>query len=340
MNKVWQLITDLSNKRGITEIAINGEDSVFVERDDEFIGLNVKLPLKDLFEFADEVAKQNKQVCDEENPIFDGILPDGSRINIIRKPFVKSDIAITIRKYAAKSMSLINGAELFNINPRWIPFFSTIVKTKANIIVSGGTGIGKTTFLNMMLNEISPDERIITIEDTLELSFNRKNYVSLESGAKISTKKVTLTTSDLVRNSLRMKPERIFIGEIRGPEIFDLLQAMNTGHEGSMTSIHANSSVEALTRLETLYLMGGFDVPITVVRSHISQAVDYIIQLGKDREGCRCVKKVIEVGNMEAGNILTTTILDYDSELNFTGVVPGNFNQLVEEGILERDFFS
>ncbi len=341
MNKVWQMLNDLSNKRGITEIAINGENSVFVERDGEFIGLNVVLSLSDLFEFASEVAKSNNELCDEMNPIFDGTLPDGSRINIIRKPFVKSEIAITIRKFATKSMSLLNGSELFGIDPKWLPFFSSLVTAKSSVLISGGTGIGKTTFLNMFINEIPVDERIITIEDTLELSFNRKNYVSLESGRKRMSQSVAVSTSDLVRNALRMKPERIIIGEVRGAEVFDLLQAMNTGHDGSMTSVHANSSVEALTRIESLYLMSGYDVPLNIVRSHIAQAIDFIIQLGLDSDGKRCVKQIIEINSMEGDTILTSSILEHKGgELKFSGIVPNRIDHLVQNGTIERDFFN
>ncbi len=334
-NPVWKLLHDLASKKGISEITINGENQVFIEKDGEFIGLNVSLSLAEIFSFARNVAEINNQVFDDKTPIFDGILPDGSRINIIAKPFVKSGIAVTIRKYLLKNYSLTHAPNLYHFDPRWLPFFRSLVTARMNVIISGGTGVGKTTLMNMLISEIPVGERLITIEDTLELNVNRKNYVALETSSDSD-----ITISDLVRNSLRMKPDRVFIGEVRGPEAFDLMQAMNTGHEGSMSTIHANSALEALTRLETLYMMSGYNFLTPVVRSHISTGIDFIIQISRDMSGKRFISEVIEIGGMEGETILFSPIFEREGgELKFTGIPPSNLARLTAYSEIESDFF-
>lgn len=341
MNPVWKFLEDISTKKGINEIVINGPKSVFVERAGEFIGLNVTFTKTDLTGFIDEVAKYNKKKCDHESPLFDGSLPDGSRVNIILAPFCTSFCAITIRKYTVSNLTLDGHSQSFGIAERWVKFFKALVKSKQNFVISGGTGVGKTTFMNMLIREIPQDQRIITIEDTIELNVPHVNNVRLESGAKLEEGESNISTRDLVKNTLRMRPDRIIIGEVRGPEVFDLLQAMNTGHDGSMASVHANSPVECLSRLETLFLMSGFDLPYHVVRRQISTAVDYIIQLGRGPGGKRMVKNVLEINGMEASTILTSSILEeIDGELQSTGVVPNKIRDLVETGEISRDYFN
>ena len=212
--------------------------------------------------------------------------------------------------------------------------------SKLNVVVSGGTGVGKTTFLNLLINEIKSEERVITIEDTLELSVNLPNAVRLESGTKILQSKCNLTTRDLVKNTLRMRPDRIIIGETRGPELFDLLQAMNTGHEGSMTSIHANSGGECLSRMETLFLMAGFEIPINVVRKQMASAINFIVQLGRDLEGKRVITQIVEVCGMEGAVMLTQPIAErIDGELMFQGIAPKVIAKLRSLGGLSSSFF-
>lgn len=334
-NSVWKFLKELSTKKGISEITINGENQAFIEKDGEFIGLNVSLPLEDIFNFSKEVCAYNNEEFNESEPIFDGILPDGSRINIIAKPFVKSGIAITIRKYLLKNHGLNHAPSLFDFDPKWLPFFRSLVSGRFNVIISGGTSVGKTTLMNMLISEIGVGERLITIEDTLELNINRKNYVALETSSKSH-----VTVSDLVKNSLRMKPDRIFIGEVRGKEAFDLMQAMNTGHEGSMSTIHANSAIEALTRLETLYMMSGYNFTTPVVRSHISSGVDFIIQLSRDLTGKRFINEIVEIGSMEGDTILFSPIFERENGvLNFTGIPPAGLERMTTYGELEADFF-
>ncbi len=339
-NSLWNLINDLNKKSGITEILINGPKNVFVEKGGQFIQLNANLPEADIKAFIKEVADHNQKRCDQDNPIMDGTLPDGSRINIINEPFVMGSAAISIRKYLKFISTFDQNHQIFGLNPGWITFIKAIINAKANVVVSGGTGVGKTTFLNLLINEIPKHERLITIEDTLELSVSIPNVVRLESGAKSLMSSTTVTTRDLVKNTLRMRPDRIIIGETRGGELFDLLQAMNTGHEGSMTSVHSNSGSECLSRLETLFMLAGFEIPLIVVRKQMASAINFIIQLGRDQEGNRVVTEIFEICGMEGPVIIAQTIADrVDGELVFKGIAPKIMDKLNRQGNLPLNFF-
>ncbi len=339
-NSIWNLINDLSKKNGITEILINGPKSVFVEKGGQFIQINANLPDADIKQFIKEVADMNQKTCDGDNPILDGNLPDGSRINIINEPFVSGSAAISIRKYLKSIASFETNQNIFGLTPHWIDFLKAIVHSRLNVVVSGGTGVGKTTFLNLMINEISKAERVIAIEDTPELTINMPNVVRLESGAKALMSKSALSTRDLVKNTLRMRPDRIIIGETRGGELFDLLQAMNTGHDGSMTSVHASSAAECLSRMETLFLLAGFEIPMTVVRKQMASAIQFIIQLGRDKEGNRIISEIIEVCGMEGPTMLIQTIARReDGFLVFDGIAPKTMDKLNAHGGLPMNFF-
>ncbi len=338
-NSVWNLIDELSKKKGITEIIINSPDFVYIEREGELIRLNTSIEANDIATFCQEVAGMNKLYFNEESPIIDGVLPDGSRINIISDVYTEKYPAITIRKYL-KEINLFDDLDgKFNITEKWIRFFKALVAAKCNIIVSGGTGVGKTTFLNLLLQEVSPTERVITIEDTKELKFNNPNTVRMftaNASAKLAN---PLDMRSLVKNSLRMRPDRIIIGEVRGAEAFDLLQVMNTGHDGSMCTIHANSPSEALMRIENLMLFSGFDIPINARRFQVSTAIDFIIQLDRHREHGRIVAKITEVGKMEGDKILLQDIGELgDTGPQFTGLVPMRIHKLMDAG-LDSDFF-
>ncbi len=340
-NTLWRMLNDLSTKKGISEISINGPRSVFVERDGKFIQLNVDLAPKDIYEFIQDVAKRNRKVCDQNTPILDGLLPDGSRINVITSPFVQGYPAISIRKYIKGIKSFHSIPGVFGLYEKWIQFFKAMVSARMNIIVSGGTGVGKTTFLNLLLNEINPTERVITIEDTIELSVQLPNLVRLESGHKPLSSATTISARELVKNSLRMRPDRIILGEVRGGELFDLLMAMNTGHDGSMCSVHASSTVECLGRLETLFLLAGFEVPLKAIRRQIATGVDYIVQVSRLRDGRRVVTEISEVTGMEGDNILTSRIASFDDEgLHSQGITPSKIDRLHTDGGLPRDFFN
>ena len=339
-NTVWSLVNELASKKGITEIVINGPKTVFVERGGQFIQLNVNLTKRDMYDFIDEIALYNKKTCDEETPIFDGNMPDGSRINAIIEPFAAGAPAISIRKYMKTIKNFDQSPGVFGLSTKWVEFFKAIVSARMNIVVSGGTGVGKTTFLNLLLGELSPAERIIAIEDTIELSIGVPNVVRLEVRGKGKNKDDDFGTRDLVKNTLRMRPDRIIIGEIRGGELFDLLQAMNTGHDGSMTSLHSNSPGECLSRMETLYLLAGFDIPYHVVRKQMSTAVDFIVQVSRNREGVRVVSEIMEITGMEGTAISTQTIAELvDDELQFTGLTPKNMEKIHHMGGIPIDFF-
>jgi pilus assembly protein CpaF len=341
VNKLWSLIQDLSSKQGITEIIVNGPKSVFVEQKGSFVQLDYTVSKDHIYEFIDDVAGFNKKECNDENPILDGNLPDGSRVNIIREPFSYGSPAITIRKYIKGLKSFDQLENIFGLSKEWVQFLKAIVKGKLTIMISGGTGVGKTTFLNLLLNELDVGERVVTIEDTLELNFDLPNCVRMESRKALGAKTQWIKTRDLVKNALRMRPDRIIIGETRGEELFDLLQAVNTGHEGSMSSVHANSSRECLSRLETLFLMSGYDVPLRVVRRQITDGLDIVIQIGKDRKGRRVVKEITEIGEMEGETILTHSIAKWsEGRLTPTGLVSAHLGHLEEVAGLPKNFFN
>lgn len=338
---VWGLIKELESKKGITEVVINGPKNVFVERAGQFIQLNYVLTKNDIIQFAKEVAQFNKRPFDHFHPIVDGNLPDGSRINIINEPFSQGSPSISIRKYLRQLKSFDTNPGIFGLDTNWVDFLKAAVSAKLNIIVSGGTGVGKTTMLNMLLKEISSQERVITIEDTLELQIDLPNMVRLEARNYLSTEGASLSIRDLVKNTLRMRPDRVIIGESRGGELFDLLQAMNTGHDGSMSSIHSNSPGECLSRMETLFLLAGYEIPVQVVRKMIASAIDVIIQISRNREGERIISSISEITGMEGPNILSQQIAQYEeNKLIKTGIASHNMEKLHRYGGLPMNFFS
>lgn len=340
-NIIWNFLNDVAGKKGISEISINGIRSVFIEKQGHFYQINAHFTAQDIKQFVDEVAKQNGKICDANHPIMDGVLPDGSRINVIYPPFVKDGPAISIRKYSPYIQTFSDDPSIFGLGSGWCDFFKACVGARMNLIISGGTGAGKTTFLNLLINEIHQTERIVTIEDTLELSLKQPNIVRLESGEKGDVTLAKLSTRDLVKNTLRMRPDRIIVGESRGGEIFDLFQAMNTGHEGSMTSIHANSSAECLTRMETLYLLAGFDVPLLAVRKMMTQAIHFIVQISRNQNGDRVISEIMELTGMEGHTITAHKIAEIqEGQLVATGIAPKCFDRLHRQGGLELEFFN
>jgi len=334
-NLIQELVDELSKLPDLTEIIINKLDAIYIERNGEMILLENKITEAELEEYCQALARFNKREFNSEHPVFDGNLPDGSRVNIIHKDYARYCHAVTIRRYLKTIKNFDSAKTMFSLDQESVKFMKAIVASKMNILVSGGTGVGKTTFLNMLLNEVSQSERIITIEDTRELQFQHLNSVRLESRPNEG-----LSTRDLLKNSLRMRPDRIIVGEVRGAEAFDLLQAMNTGHEGSMCSLHANSPREAIIRLENLFLMAGFDIPTKALRYQISSSINFIIQLKRDKDGKRHIAHVCEVGKMEGDMILVQDIGLYkDQKFRFNGLVPSCIDRLVKVG-LEKDFFN
>ena len=337
-NRVGEVIEELSKKSGISEIVINRPDNIYVEKDGEMIRLDVKFSDEDLEKFCHEIANYNRKDFNSYSPILDGVLPDGSRINLVHKDYTNTCHAITIRRYQKNIKNFAGSPGIFSLSDEWINFFKLLVKARMNVVISGGTGVGKTTFLNLLLQELSFKERVITIEDTRELQLSLPNVVRLEARPPVADLK-GLTVRELLRNTLRMRPDRIIVGEVRGEEVFDLLQAMNTGHEGSMTSVHANSPGECLLRLENLYMLSGYELPLKALRYQICTAIDFIIQIKRDKDGHRIIHQVTEVANMEGDRILTQDIGTWkDGEFRFTGLVPSKVAKLQKAG-LSKDFF-
>lgn len=336
--RIHDFLDELAKRNGITEVIINRPDNVFVEKDGELIKLDTKFRDEEIEGFCQDIAQFNRKTFNAENPIMDGNLTDGSRINLIHKDYTNAHHAITIRKYLKNIRTFTDAPGIFGLSPEWVSFLQLLMKARMNVVVSGGTGVGKTTLLNLLLQEIDPKERVITIEDTRELQFNNPNTVRLEARPASVTSQ-GLTIRDLLKNTLRMRPDRIIVGEVRGGEVFDLLQAMNTGHEGSMTSVHANSPGETLLRLENLYMLAGYDLPLKALRYQISSAVDYIIQIRRNKNGERVVQQVTEIAGMEGEKILMQDIgLMKEDGLQFTGLVPSEFAKLQKAG-LPKDFF-
>jgi len=341
-NGLWDLVNTLLGKEGVTEIAINGPQKIFVEREGRFYLLKNEISEESIAGFVTKIAALNKSICDEQHPIMDGLMPDGSRINIVHPPFSNGSPAITIRRYLKNITSFDDNPNIFGLSAGWISFFKALVDAKSNLIISGGTGVGKTTLINLILREISPAERVVTIEDTLELNLLIPNWVRLESRSLIGNNPVQITTRDLLKNALRMRPDRIIVGEVRGKEVFDLLQAMNTGHEGSLSSVHASSTRECLSRLENLFLLAEATVPLNAIRSQICYAVDFIVQLGRTREGERVVREIAELTAMEGGNVLMNSIAKWNGhELAPTGTVPSEWAKIVgSTSHVALDFFA
>lgn len=338
-NSVWKMLDDLNKKSGITEIIINNIDNVYIEREGELVRLNIKHASEHISQFIKDVASFNKSELNSRYPLLDGSLPDGSRINIVSSEFTGAAPAITIRKYLKTIKNFDGSPGIFGLDERAIQFLKTLVIAKKNIIVSGGTGSGKTTFLNLLLQEVPSIERVITIEDTRELQFKLPNSVRLLAKQSTTESLKSLSIRDLLKNTLRMRPDRIIIGEVRGEEAFDLLQAMNTGHDGSMCTIHANNPPEALSRLENLFMFAGFDIPVKAIRQQICGAIDYVVQLDRNREGKRIVSKISEINNMEQDRILFSDIMNSTGGMpSFTGLVPSQMKSLMEFG-LTADFF-
>lgn len=337
-NGINELIDELAKKAGISELIINKNDNIYVEKDGEMIRIDAKFSDAEIDDFCESLAQYNRKEFGPESPILDGNLPDGSRVNLIHKDYTGSTHAITIRRYQKNIKTFDASPAIFGLNKQWTDFLKLLVRARMNVVVSGGTGVGKTTFLNLLLQEMTPKERVITIEDTRELQFNLPNVVRLEARPAVADMK-GLAIRDLLKNTLRMRPDRIIVGEVRGGEVFDLLQAMNTGHEGSMTSVHANSPSECLLRLENLYLLSGYDLPIKALRYQVSTAIDFIIQIRRDKNGQRIVHQVSEVANMEGDKILMQDIGVWkNGEFRFTGLVPSCVARLQKAG-LPKEFF-
>nr|WP_240046734.1 CpaF family protein [Paracraurococcus ruber] len=289
----------------ITDIMVNGHDRVFVEQHGKVTLSGVRFrDNQHLANIAQRIAAAVGRRIDESSPMVDARLADGSRVNIVFPPLALDGPAVSIRKFARRVIDFDRLVEFGALPRPMAKALQVAARSRLNVVISGGTGSGKTTMLNALSRMIDPTERIVTVEDAAELQLQQPHVVRLETRPPSLEGKGEVTQRDLVRNALRMRPDRIILGECRGAEAFDMLQAMNTGHDGSMSTVHANTSRDALTRIENMVMMGSFGLPTRAIRTQIASAVDLIIQVERQRDGARRVMQVTEVVGLE-GEVFT-----------------------------------
>ena len=310
--KKLDILQELLENPDITEIMVNGKDNIFYEKSGYIEKWNKHFDSEQkLADIAQRIAAMSNRMVNEACPIVDTRLEDGSRVNIVLPPVAMDGPVITIRKFYDKPLTIDRLIELGTITEEAAHFLEKLVKSRYNIFISGGTGSGKTTFLNVLSDYIPDDERVITIEDSAELQLhNIKNLVRLEARMANSEGNNAVAIRDLIKSSLRMIPDRIVVGEVRGAEALDMLQAMNTGHDGSLSTGHGNSPKDMLTRLETMVLMG-MNMPIDAIRTQIASAIDIIVHLARQRDKSRKVVQIAEVGDYKNGEIELTPLFRF-----------------------------
>lgn len=310
--KKLDILQELLENPYITEIMVNGKDNIFYEKSGYIEKWNKHFDSEQkLADIAQRIAAMSNRMVNEACPIVDTRLEDGSRVNIVLPPVAMDGPVITIRKFYDKPLTIDRLIELGSITEEAAHFLEKLVKSRYNIFISGGTGSGKTTFLNVLSDYIPDDERVITIEDSAELQLhNIKNLVRLEARMANSEGNNAVAIRDLIKSSLRMRPDRIVVGEVRGAEALDMLQAMNTGHDGSLSTGHSNSPKDMLTRLETMVLMG-MNMPIDAIRTQIASAIDIIVHLARQRDKSRKVVQIAEVGDYKNGEIELTPLFRF-----------------------------
>jgi len=316
----------------VTEVMVNGPQEVWIERDGRLELTTLRFTDDShLRRIINKIVAQVGRRIDEASPMVDARLPDGSRVNAIIPPLSLSGPLVTIRKFTQNRLALNDFVRLGTLTPEAIEFLNRCIAAELNILVSGGTGSGKTTLLNAMSTAIPDGDRIVTIEDAAELRLNQEHVLRLESRPANIEGEGAVTIRDLVRNSLRMRPDRIIVGEVRGAEALDMLQAMNTGHDGSLTTLHANTPRDALSRVETMVLMAGFDLPVRAIRQQVASALDLIIHLERLQDGTRRVTQITEVQRMEVDVITLQDIYEFKVD----GVLPnGHVNgRLIPTGL-------
>ena len=340
----------------VTEIMVNNHREIFIERGGRIFPTDVQFASEThLRRILDKIVAQVGRRVDESSAMVDARLPDGSRVNAIIPPLSLNGPAMTIRKFAQRRLEMHDLVGLGTISEEMGEFLGLCVKARLNVLVSGGTGSGKTTFLNVLSSFIPNDERIITIEDAAELRLDQRHWLRLESRPANVEGTGQVTIRDLLRNALRMRPDRIVVGEVRGSEALDMLQAMNTGHEGSLTTIHANSPRDALARLETLVLTAGVELPLRAIREQVASAFDLLVQITRLVDGSRRISHVTEVLRMESDVITLQDIFlarppDEESAaaqisrllspLSCTGLKPHFLEKLAANGVtLPATFF-
>ena len=311
----------------ISEVMVNGPYSIYVERSGKLDLTEIKLrDDKHVLDLINRIVTPIGRRCDEASPMVDARLKDGSRVNAIIPPLALSGPTITIRKFSKVPLRAENLIDFGSASFGMLGFLDACVKARANVVVCGGTGSGKTTLLNILSNFIPEDERIVTIEDSAELQLSQRHTITLESRPANAEGSGRITIRDLVRNSLRMRPDRIIVGECRSGETLDMLQALNTGHDGSMTTAHANSSRDLIARLETMVLMAGMELPVRAIREQIASAIDIIVNQSRLKDGSRKIVEISEVVGMEGEVVTLQTLFRFNVEgYDATGKVMGRF---------------
>jgi pilus assembly protein CpaF len=312
----------------ITEIMVNGPFDVWVERQGRLFETTVRFTDEShLRRIINKMVAQIGRRIDESSPMVDARLPDGSRVNALIPPLSLGGPLVTIRKFSKRRLDLNDLVRLGTLNTETIEFLQRCILAKLNILISGGTGSGKTTLLNALSTSIPDSDRIITIEDAAELRLNQRHVLRLEARPKNIEGEGEIPIRELVRNSLRMRPDRIIVGEVRGAESLDMLQAMNTGHDGSLCTVHANTPRDALSRIETMVLMAGFDLPVRAIRQQVASALDLIVHLERLEDGSRKVTAITEVQRMESEVITLQDIFEFKvSQVTSERVVIGTLN--------------
>ena len=305
----------LLKEEGVADIMINGPKNVFLEKNGRIIKSDVTFRDNDhLLQILDRIVSRVGRRIDETSPMVDARLPDGSRLNAIIPPLALDGPSLTIRRFGSNPLTLEDLLKFGAFTPEMVMFLEGAMKARLNIVISGGTGSGKTTLLNTLSSFISNENRIITIEDAAELQLQQEHVLRLETRPPNIEGKGKVSATDLVKNALRMRPDRIIIGECRGGETLDMLQAMNTGHDGSMTTVHANNPRDAISRIETLVNMSGCDLPLTAVRKQIAAAVHLIIQANRLQGGPRKVTYITEIVGMEGDTIVMQEIFKFQQD--------------------------
>lgn len=330
------ILQELVDDKAVTEIMVNGPNEIFYEKAGriyEFDGhFSSEEKLEDVIQ---QIVGRHNRVVNQASPIVDTRLSDGSRVNIVLNPISIGGSAVSIRKFPEHPMSMEKLIDIESISPEAAGVLQTLTQAKYNIFISGGTGSGKTTFLNALSQYIPDDERIITIEDSAELQLvGAKNIVRLETRNSNTDGVTPITIRDLIRTALRMRPDRIIVGECRGAEALDMLQAMNTGHDGSLSTGHANSPADAISRIEVMTLMGAAEMPLKAIRQQVASGIDIIVQLGRLRDKSRRVLEISEIDSFTDGEIKLNSLYHFeDSGVDEDGRILG---QLVKTGTLRH----
>lgn len=335
----------------ISEIMVNGFDKIFVERDGNIFPSKMRFANEEhLRRTIDRIVSSVGRRVDESSPMVDARLADGSRVNAVVPPIALDGSSLTIRKFSEDAYTSRDLVAMETITQDAMDVLAACVQGRLNMVISGGTGSGKTTTLNVLSSFIPDDERIITVEDAAELSLSQPHVVRLETRPTNSEEKGLVTIRDLVKNSLRMRPDRIVVGEVRDGAALDMLQAMNTGHDGSLTTVHANTTRDALSRIETMVLMAGMDLPVRAIREQIRNAVNVVVQQSRMRDGSRRITKISEITGLEGETIVMQDLYSFDysdsnaggvlGKLLPTGIMPEFLDRLAQRDVhLSAEYF-